>query len=204
MSKLMKMTGFAVAALACVASAEAEDALTAPQVTGCDRLTSYVNDEGRVAPPVARVDVDPVVAIAACEAAIARDPDNGRLHYQLGRVLGYVGRTDEARAAREKAAELGYASAIFVLGYVDAFNKTGNEALTCEGAARMEKAARAGAFAGLSAYPAYRAQGLFRSCEGLADTAGLLSMLDQADTMANDFYKTTLISTARAMLASEE
>ncbi len=58
----------------------------------------------------------PDAALAACEAAIAAAPDVGRFHYQLGRALIALRRNDEARAAFERARDLGHARAWNSLG----------------------------------------------------------------------------------------
>jgi len=57
-------------------------------------------------------------ALAACEAAVARDPEVGRFHYQLGRVLLALRRMDAARATFQRAADLGHARAWHGLGTV--------------------------------------------------------------------------------------
>lgn len=169
-------------------------------VTACDRLTAYRNDDGRVAAPVARADIDLSGAIAACEVAITHQPDNPRLHYQLARALGYDGQTARALEHRRIAAEIGYPAAIFVLGIVELFSAEGD---ACTAARLMEAAARRQAYPGLAAYPAYRLQGRFDRCEGLADTETLLAWLAEADARADDYYKHVLVQTVRVGLEAE-
>ncbi len=53
--------------------------------------------------------LEPELALADCDAAVARAPDVGRLHYQRGRALRALRRTDDAMAAFETAASLGHA-----------------------------------------------------------------------------------------------
>ena len=56
------------------------------EVTECDRLASHGRDPGHVAPAVSSSGMDKPAAIAACQQAVAADPDNPRLNYQLGRA----------------------------------------------------------------------------------------------------------------------
>jgi tetratricopeptide (TPR) repeat protein len=58
----------------------------------------------------------PELALAACQAAIADQPEVGRFHYQLGRALVALRRNDEARAAFEAARDLGHVRAWQALG----------------------------------------------------------------------------------------
>ena len=51
----------------------------------------------------------PAAALAACEAAVQRDPEVGRFHYQLGRALRALRRYDEAVVAFEHARDLNHA-----------------------------------------------------------------------------------------------
>lgn len=62
-------------------------------------LTRYANE------------LQPEIALAACEASIARDPNVGRYHYQLGRALVALKRNDEAKVAFERARDLGHVRA---------------------------------------------------------------------------------------------
>ena len=61
-------------------------------------------------------ELQPEKALAACEAAVAREPDVGRFHYQLGRALTALRRNDEAKVAFEKARDLDHARAWNALG----------------------------------------------------------------------------------------
>ena len=56
-------------------------------------------------------EIEPEAALAACEASVARDPQVGRYHYQLGRAYQALRRFDEARASFETARDLGHARA---------------------------------------------------------------------------------------------
>jgi hypothetical protein len=59
------------------------------QVTECDRLAAHPSDPDKLTEGVATQDVKLDRAIAACQMAVAADPNNARLNYQLGRVLYY-------------------------------------------------------------------------------------------------------------------
>ena len=74
------------------------------EVTECDRLASHGEDPFRVAPGVSRANMDFPRAIAACEAAVAAEPANPRLRYQLGRVLWLqrAGRKSPSSIARHR------------------------------------------------------------------------------------------------------
>ena len=62
------------------------------EVTECDRQASHGRDPGHVVPAVSSSGMDKPAAIATCHQALAADPDNPRLNYQLGRAYGYSGR----------------------------------------------------------------------------------------------------------------
>ena len=64
-------------------------------------------------------EIEPEVALAACEAAVARAPTVGRFHYQLGRAYLTLNRLDTARAEFKAAAELGHTRAYHGLGTVE-------------------------------------------------------------------------------------
>ncbi|MEM9032184.1 MAG: caspase family protein, partial [Pseudomonadota bacterium] len=56
-------------------------------------------------------EIAPERALAACEAAVAEEPEVGRFHYQLGRALTALRRFGEARSAFETARDLGHTRA---------------------------------------------------------------------------------------------
>ncbi|MEM9344221.1 MAG: caspase family protein [Pseudomonadota bacterium] len=58
----------------------------------------------------------PLEALAACDAAIADEPEAGRFHYQRGRALVALRRSDEAMSAFETARDLGHTRAWQALG----------------------------------------------------------------------------------------
>ena len=58
----------------------------------------------------------PEIALAACTASIAAQPQVGRFHYQQGRALDALRRYDESKAAYETARDLGHTRAWRALG----------------------------------------------------------------------------------------
>ena len=67
-------------------------------------LTRYANE------------IRPEIALQACQQAVADHPDVGRFHYQLGRAYRALRMFDEARAAFEKARDLGHTRAWVAIG----------------------------------------------------------------------------------------
>jgi TPR repeat protein len=61
-------------------------------------------------------EIEPQEALDACKAAVAKDPQNPRFHYQLGRVFTALRMNDEARAEWEIARDLGYTRASYAIG----------------------------------------------------------------------------------------
>ncbi|MEM8631795.1 MAG: caspase family protein [Pseudomonadota bacterium] len=61
-------------------------------------------------------ELEPEIALAACQASIEKEPGVGRFHYQAGRALVALGRADEARVAYERARDLGHSRAWNALG----------------------------------------------------------------------------------------
>jgi uncharacterized caspase-like protein/TPR repeat protein len=75
-------------------------------------------------------EIEPEAALQACQAAVEREPQNARFHYQLGRALAALRRYDEARAAWDKSRALGHSRASYAIG-----NAIANEARETGGSA---------------------------------------------------------------------
>ena len=117
MQNRLKLTAFSLAACGLVLGGIAPIAVSAQEtITSCDRLAAHPEDPDRVIAGVATADVDQPAAIAACEADLKADPGNPRLTYQLARVYFYNGRSADAVATMEKAAQAGHRQAQFVMG----------------------------------------------------------------------------------------
>jgi len=87
-------------------------------VTECDYQAGHKDDPDKVVPGISGSQMDKPAAERACRAVLAEMPNHARTHYQLGRVLYYSGRAEEALRHLKIAADTGYRQAIFVLGYV--------------------------------------------------------------------------------------
>jgi Caspase domain/Sel1 repeat len=87
-------------------------------VGACDRLTSFRVGPARIADgAAAEFDrSEAAKAVAACQAALAGEPGNLRLIFNLGRAQARVGDEADAVALFRKAAEAGHAGAIYNLG----------------------------------------------------------------------------------------
>lgn len=87
-------------------------------VAACDRLAAHPLDPERPAgyPGVPFDALDPAPAITACKRALAAEPDNPRLHFELGRALLRAERHAEAATALRRSAEAGYAAGQVGLG----------------------------------------------------------------------------------------
>jgi hypothetical protein len=152
-------------------------------VTECDRLAAHPSDPDKLTvgvpqPDMVRAGLDR--AIAACQAAVAADPKNPRLNYQLARSLGYAGRGGEAQRFRDVASGADYPQALFVVGFV---HLTGQGAPrdACKAGALIRRSALAGRNAGLIGFPHYVAQGLFSACPSVRqDKAEMLGFLGKA------------------------
>jgi hypothetical protein len=167
-------------------------------ITDCDRLAAHPSDPDKLTPGVSQPELLAAgadKAIAACQAAVAADPNNPRLNYQLARTLGYSGRGAEAAPYREKAVAGDYPQALFVVGFM---HLTGQGAPkdVCKAAPLIRRSALAGRFAGLVGYPHYMTTNAFAGCPNTHfHKAELQSFLTRAKAHpeATDYYKGLLI-----------
>ena len=89
------------------------------EVDACDREAGDHLDPEGVGIALYPNEIVPASALAACEAAVARDPDNGRFHYQLGRVQLALRNLAAAERSYLHAAELGHTRAYQGLGLLE-------------------------------------------------------------------------------------
>lgn len=61
-------------------------------------------------------EIQPEAALQACRAAVEREPQTARFHYQLARALTALRQYDEARAELDTARELGHSRASYAIG----------------------------------------------------------------------------------------
>lgn len=170
-------------------------------VTECDRLAAHPEDPDRVAPGVPQAQVDTARAIEACRAAVAADPGNPRLNYQLARALGYAGRGREAGPYREAAVAGNYPQALFVVGFIHLFGLNEAERDPCKAADLIRRSARAGRVAGLLGFPAYLLDGKFAGCPVDAPKSELLGYVERARPMVQgNFYAGLLADSLEARI----
>src|SRR5262249_42906634 len=101
-------------------SSTVSDAETTGAAEECDRLAAHSTDPSR--PPgiipvdFAKINADS--AISACQRALAAQPDDARMAFQLARALLKAGNLDAAISFLTKAAENGHVKAMVNLGDV--------------------------------------------------------------------------------------
>ena len=185
-----------------IQSARAE--LPAPtwsqEVTECDRLASHGLDPYHVAPNVSRSNMDFAAAQAACEAAVAADPENPRLNYLMGRVYGYSGQWQKAMPYRLKAVELDYPQSLFVIGFLYFTGATIDERNPCKTIVMWRRGAELGRLAAQVALPRHYMRGDFDGCGVEIPKEELAGYLDAAAAQADDFYAEMLIEDLKAEL----
>jgi len=162
-------------------------------VTECDLLAAHGRDPGHVAPGVSRGEMDTEGAIAACTAAVAADPDNPRLNYQLGRAYGYSGRGEEAMPYRMKAVDQDYPQSLFVIGYLYLLGQT-IEQEPCATRELWVRSARYQRLAALVALPRHELDGDFADCGAPLPSEDLRAYLERARTLSDDYYVGLLIA----------
>lgn len=104
-----------VIALASAAFASAAAGAERLPIESCDVLAAHPDDPKRVRDGVSFAKLDAAAAEAACEAAIAAQPEEPRYHFQYARALHKEGRLPTALTHYRRAAELGYAAANYAL-----------------------------------------------------------------------------------------
>ena len=199
----MNKTALLLLGLLAMAGARAEPMQWDPsrysqQVTQCDRLASHGDDPWSVAPGVSQASMDFEAAAAACEEAVAADPDNPRLRYQLARVYGYSGQGEKAYPHREAAIAADYPQALFVNGYLHflGINKAPKD--VCRAGELMRRAAMYGRMAGQIGFTRYALDGEFDGCEVPMDPVEITGFLDAAAAAGGDYYLGMLITMLRA------
>jgi hypothetical protein len=88
------------------------------EVTPCDLWAADPFDPQRVTEGVEWGLVNTRQAIRACASALAEEPDNPRLNFQLGRTLDIAERFEEAISFYRRAGEADYAAAFKNLGFM--------------------------------------------------------------------------------------
>ena len=166
----------------------------ANEVTECDRLVAHPSDPDRVSDGISRPDVDVAAATAACEAAVAADPDNARLAYQLGRVYFYGGRVQDAAVQIERSAGQGYRQAQFVLGAIINNRREGAPADICRVEDLWFRSALQGRLAAQVSYVRHVTKGLFKGCTIQATGPQLTAFIADAQARVADYYQRLLVA----------
>lgn len=157
------------------------------KVTGCDLLAGHPNDPHKNVVGLEKRDMDLPAAIAACKVAVERDPTNPRLNYQLGRVLGYSGKGDQAYKYREVALAAGYPQAVMVYGFMHLNGQNFAKVDKCLSGELHQRAARDGLAP--ERFVWWVLEGAFDGCPGVkVDYQELLKYLDEVDKKTGDAY----------------
>lgn len=183
--------------LGLVASAQAQ------QPTACDLLAAHPADPVKitagVSTSVVRQDLD--TAIAVCRSDLARDPENARLAYYLGRVLFYTQELAEGRKLIEAAAAKSHRQAQFVAGLIT--NRDPDDGICKAGTLWLDAARGSHYGATVSLIQKYLA-GEYEDCDMALDSSELKRLLDNIrdHEYAKDYYNRVLIAALDAGLAA--
>jgi hypothetical protein len=144
-------------------------------------------------------------AIAACREAVASDPFNPRLNYQLARTLGYAGRGAEAQPFRDAAVAGDYPQGLFVVGFVYLTGQ-GAPRDACRAQPLIRRSALAGRFAGLVGYPTEVLAGTFDACPGFtpdaAELAGFVARAKAHPDVSGDYFRGLLVRNLERQLST--
>jgi hypothetical protein len=191
----------ALALLLVAAPSQSAAQLYSQEATQCDRLAAHPDDPLKVAPGISENSMDKPAAIAACQSAVAADPDNPRLNYQLGRALGYSGRGAEALPYRDKAVAGDYPQALFVIGYITMLGMNEQPKDVCRGAELIRRSAAAGRLAGQVGFVHWALEGRFKGCKLRINRREMSGFLSKAKAnVGSDFYKGLLVENLQARL----
>jgi len=175
------------------------------QPTACDLLAAHPADPDKITEGVSTsvVSKDLDTAIAVCRSDLARDPENPRLAYYLGRVLFYKQALAEGRKYIEAAAAKGHRQAQFVAGLIT--NRDPDDGI-CRAGGLWLGSARGGHYgATVSLVQKYLA-GEYADCAMTLDVAELKGLLDNVrdHEYAQDYYNRVLIAALDAGFAARE
>jgi TPR repeat protein len=189
----------------CTAALAETPAPAAATPTECDRLAGHPSDPDKVVEGVSQAQVLSWqnAAIRACELAVAAEPGNARVRYQLGRVHFYAGRQADALPHLEAAAAARHRQAQFVLGLFYADGVKGVlEADACRALALWQDAASRQHFAARVALGRDYVRGAYDACETRPSKQEVAGYLESAGKEARDYYQRLLISWAQEALAA--
>ncbi len=191
------ITGFALLGFAC-------NALADGHITQCDIQAAHPSDPDHVGVGRSSSEVVTHRAIPACRAALEKDPDNPRFHYQLGRAIVYWAGANDADDSEglehiRIAADMGYTQALFVLGlmYIRDGDLCAAEPVTKQAADQGLKSARI-------SYVNYAVAGDFDRCGKTASGEEMDAYLDGAASQVSGWYENMLLGNLRRQLGEME
>lgn len=173
----------------------------APALDDCDRLAANPPDPDRVTVGVERPDVDLPKAIAACKAAVAAHPETARFSYQLGRVLFYDNQVDPALKSFNRAAELNYRQAKFMVGMLMTRKYPGVPQDDCRVAQLWVASAKQQHFNAAISYVRDRLHGRFKGCAVQATKEEMQTFLKESAGRAG-YLGDFLVEDLQAQLAT--
>ena len=186
----------------CVLSVLMPLTLVRAEVTGCDRLAANPPDPDRVAEGVPRAEIDVDAAIGACKDALAADPANARLAYQLGRVSFYAGDSASALKYISEAADRGYRQAEFVMGALIDNRRQGMPADVCRVEDYWYRSASKGHVHARIAYVRHVTKGRFETCEIQATPEQLSDLVDVAASGSEAYFLRLLVTDLKEDVAA--
>lgn len=192
----------AIVVVAALAALNLASARADGHITACDRLASHPEDPDKVVPGVPTPAVDQPAAIAACEVVVADDPSDMRATYQLARVLFYAGRSADAVATMQVAAEGGYRQAQFVMGALISNKRPDASEDICDAEHYWYESAKNGRLAAQVSYVRHVTKGYFDACELRASVKDMEAFLDNVRQNDRDYYVRLLLADLTEDLAA--
>jgi len=175
------------------------DSQTQVEITDCDRLAANPPDPDRVTDGVPRDQVNIPAAIAACQKARDASPDEARFSYQLGTVFFYDGQTDKALESFNRAIDLDYRQAKFLVGLIMTRGYEGVPDDACRVEQLWRSSARQNHANAQVSYVDSALSGRFDTCEDRASDFEMVDFLDGAVPQL-DYVGGLLIANLRAGL----
>lgn len=193
------MTGRAMTA-AILGLLVASAAGRAADIHECDVQAAHPSDPGRVSPGRGSGEVVTHRAIPACRQAIDDYPDVARFYYQLGRALVYWadannGDTAEGVDHIQRAADMGYAQALFVLGLMH--RRAGD---ICASEPVTRKAADQGLKSARITYVDAVLAGDYGACGVSATLEEMSAYLEGAASQVSGYYENMLLANLERQL----
>jgi len=155
-------------------------------VTPCDRLAAHPADTQKLAVGVSQDQLDLHAARTACIQALADQPENGRILYQLSRTYMSTGAGDDDSGLvyLRKSAEHGYAQGQYTLAML-LLRQPDDDAHRCDGGKLLVAAARQRHFSSKIMLGQYWLDGKFQGCALPIAHTEIGDMISQAGDMAS-------------------